>query len=125
MILKNSLYNITSFDPESRSFRICLVPGCFIYRAHFPEQPVTPGVCIIQIATELLAGMLQCSLELETVANAKFLAVIDPVQTDSVVYSFSKITHDAENGTVRASVAVEGYETETVYSKLSLVYRKS
>ena len=51
MILKNSLYKIASSNAEEKSFNLELVPDCLIYRAHFPEQPITPGVCIIQIAS--------------------------------------------------------------------------
>lgn len=122
MILKNSLYKIASSNAEEKSFNLELVPDCLIYRAHFPEQPITPGVCIIQIASELLNELLQSDFELITVSNAKFLAVINPLETNSVIYTFKKVVVDEDTKTVKVSVIVSN--PETIFTKLSLVYKK-
>lgn len=122
MILKNSLYKIISSNAEEKSFNMELVPDCLIYRAHFPEQPITPGVCIIQIASELLNELLQSDFELITVSNAKFLAVINPLETNSVIYTFKKVVVDEDTKTVKVSVVVSN--SETIFTKLSLVYKK-
>lgn len=122
MTLKNSLYKIISFNKEDMSYNLELLPDCLIYRAHFPEQPITPGVCIIQVASELLNDLLESDHELTTVSNAKFLAVINPLETTSVVYTFRKIVSDEEAGIVKISVEVS--RPGTILSKLSLVYKK-
>lgn len=122
MILKNSLYKIASSNAEEKSFNLELVPDCLIYRAHFPEQPITPGVCIIQIASELLNELLQSDFELINVSNAKFLAVINPLETNSVIYTFKKVVVDEDTKTVKVSVIVSN--PETIFTKLSLVYKK-
>lgn len=122
MILKNSLYKIASSNIEDKSFNLELVPDCLIYRAHFPEQPITPGVCIIQIASELLNELFQCDYELITVSNAKFLAVINPIETNSIFYTFKKMIVDEVAETVKVSVIVSNLET--IFTKLSLVYKK-
>ena len=56
MKLRDSLYTIVSeFKGDGRhDFNIKLDPEHFIYKAHFPGEPITPGVCIMQIAKELL-----------------------------------------------------------------------
>ena len=79
MQLKNHLYTIVETDKQGNlqqkcqevlssrsntSFRLRLNPEHFIYQAHFPGEPVTPGVCILQIGKELLAELLQESLEI-------------------------------------------------------------
>lgn len=122
MILKDSLYKIIDSNPEEKSFNLELVPDCLIYQAHFPEQPITPGVCIIQVASELLNELLQSDYELTTVSNAKFLAVINPLETANVTYTFNKLVFDEGAKTVKASVVVSS--TGTVFTKLSLVYKK-
>ena len=122
MILKNSLYKIASSNAEEKSFNLELVLDCLIYRAHFPEQPITPGVCIIQIASELLNELLQSDFELITVSNAKFLAVINPLETNSVIYTFKKVIVDDDTKTVKVSVIVSS--PGTIFTKLSLVYKK-
>ena len=122
MILQNSLYKISSSNIEEKSFNLELVPDCLIYQAHFPEQPITPGVCIIQVASELLNELLQSNCELITISNAKFLAVINPLETKNVTYTFKKLVIDEDTMTLKASVVVSN--ADTVFTKLSLVYKK-
>ena len=92
-----------------------------IYHAHFPEQPITPGVCIIQIASELLADLYSSSFELSSVSNAKYLAVINPKETPELTYTFKKVSFDDEKTNVKVSVVVSN--NDTIYTKLSLVYK--
>lgn len=122
MILKNSLYKIISYNDEEKSFSLELLPDCVIYQAHFPEQPITPGVCIIQIASELFNELLQKDYELTAVSNAKFLAILNPLETTTVVYSFKKLSFDEATETVKVSVVVSNLTT--IFTKLSLVYKK-
>ena len=53
----DSLYSVTQSRKTEGGFEfdISLFPEHFIYKAHFPGEPITPGVCIIQIATELFS----------------------------------------------------------------------
>lgn len=121
MILKNNLYRIAVENKEDKSYRVVLIPDCTIYQAHFPEQPITPGVCIIQIASELLADLYSLSFELSSVSNAKYLAVINPQETPELTYTFKKVSFDDEKTTVKVSVVVSN--NDTIYTKLSLVYK--
>ena len=56
MNLKNSLYTIQGVAREgtSVSYELLLNAEHTIYQAHFPNEPITPGVCILQILKELL-----------------------------------------------------------------------
>ena len=89
----NNLYHIVSKDVVDASIRynIHLDASHFIYQAHFPDEPITPGVCIIQIAKELLEEHLGIGLEIQKVKNVKFLNVISPLATPNVTYVFEKI----------------------------------
>ncbi len=122
MLLKNNLYNIKSQDALNSIFTIELNPECFIYKAHFPELPITPGVCIIQIAMELFSELCGVALDLESVANAKFLAVINPEITKDLTYSFNKITISDDSSRYKVSAVVA--DEDSIYSKLSLCFRK-
>lgn len=121
MKLKNNLYRIASEDHDKRTFSLSLIPDCTIYRAHFPGQPITPGVCIIQIASELLTRFCELPMELCAVQNAKYLAVINPVETPVVEYKFRRVIIDDESRSAKVSVEVR--DTDRVFTKLSLVYR--
>lgn len=121
MTLKNNLYRIANKITDDKSYRLELIPDCMIYRAHFPEQPITPGVCIIQIASELLTELYSLTFELSSVSNAKYLAVINPQETPELSYTFKKVVFDEENTSVKVSVIVSN--NDTVFTKLSLVYK--
>lgn len=122
MILKNSLYYIQSQDTLNSVFTIELNPDCFIYKAHFPELPITPGVCIIQVAMELFSELCGDALDLESVSNAKFLAVINPIETTKLTYSFNKVTVSEDSSQYKVAVAVA--DEKTTYTKLSLCLKK-
>lgn len=48
MQLRNNLYTVTEkkVDGLTGYFELALTPSCFIYQAHFPGEPITPGVCM-------------------------------------------------------------------------------
>lgn len=120
MKLENSLYTIESRD--GNSFRIALDAGCFIYRAHFPGQPVTPGVCIVQTAVELAGILTGKPMELATLVNAKFLGVVDPRLTPCVVYTFDNPVHG--DGKAGVKVTVSNCTDGRPLAKLSLRLRE-
>ena len=111
--IKNSCQTETGFD-----FIIEFNPEHFIYQAHFPENPITPGVCIIQIIKELLIENVQCNLFLKKVHNIKFLNVINPLENKEVAFSISIITED--NDTHKISAVVRN--AEKIFAKLSMLF---
>lgn len=52
-----------------------------IYRAHFPGSPITPGVCIIQMAVEIFRDLSDKQLKVTEVRDAKFLSPVVPGQS--------------------------------------------
>jgi len=120
MILKDSFYTIQRrhTDSELPAYDIRLNPDHYIYQAHFPGEPVTPGVCLLQIARELLEDYLQATLEIRSVKNMKFLAIVSPEETPEVTARFDKISQDA--GTVTAQFTVCTPERDFVKLSFSL-----
>lgn len=113
MLLKNSLYTIEKIEKLTSSDEI--VGGCFllrlnpdhvIYQAHFPGEPITPGVCIVQMGKELMEELLAKSLEVARVKNVKFLSVISPENTTSITYTFRKVEWSADGKEVKAQIVV-------------------
>lgn len=49
-----------------------------IFKGHFPDNPVTPGVCMMQIIKELVEQVLQRKLMMIKSSNVKFMALINP-----------------------------------------------
>ena len=113
MKLLNSLYKIVSKGVQESSLRydIQLDASHFIYQAHFPGEPITPGVCIIQIAKELLEEHLNQKFNIKMIKNVKFLNVISPLATPNVTYVFEKIMPDDSEKTYKVMTQVSSGET--------------
>jgi len=127
MILKNNLYNIINktIKDSTVSYQIALDKNHIIYQAHFPNEPITPGVCIIQIAKELLEDHLEQTFEITKVKNVKFLSVISPTQQPQVVYMLDKITAEENTGDCKVSVLVTDITAETQFAKISIICKRS
>lgn len=125
MILKNSLYTIADKRMEGSGifYQILLDKNHIIYKAHFPNEPITPGVCIIQIAKELLEDYLHEEYEISYIKNIKFLSVLSPLSTPSVAYVFDKITILPETNECKTQVQVQ--QDNVLFAKLSIIFKKS
>ncbi|UGU15781.1 3-hydroxyacyl-ACP dehydratase [Sinomicrobium kalidii] len=49
-----------------------------IFKGHFPGNPVTPGVCMMQIIRELTEKVVKKKLFMASSSNVKFIAIINP-----------------------------------------------
>ena len=127
MQLRNNLYTVTEkkVDGLTGHFELALTPSCFIYQAHFPGEPITPGVCIVQMGTELLEDLLceglqkKVKLEICKVKNVKFLSGISPNESTVINYLMKKVEMSEDGSEVKAQMVVtSGDEAK---AKISLV----
>ena len=49
-----------------------------IFKGHFPNNPITPGVCMLQIFRELVEQSIHKKLFIKECSNVKFMALINP-----------------------------------------------
>lgn len=94
-------------------------PEHFIYQAHFPGNPVTPGVCLVQMAAEILGEHYQKHFLLSQLKNIKFKKIVQP--EDQPTFVFTKLVFDDHQ--LSAQVSIE--DDETQYVKMSLLYHHS
>lgn len=106
-------------------YNIQLDKSHFIYKAHFPGEPITPGVCLIQIAKELTETNRQQAYNIQTIKNVKFLAVVSPKQTPKVTYILEKIAVDEETGDCKVQAVVTDTVTGTPLAKISMTLKPS
>ena len=89
-----------------------------IYQAHFPGNPITPGACLLQTASEVLQRKLGRSLYLKASKNIKYLNVLIPAEGKEVRFMFSNLV---ENETeCKAQVVIT--DEAQVYTKMSLTF---
>lgn len=87
MPLLKDFYTILSFDtaPDNTAkATLRLHKDHPVFEGHFPGQPVTPGVCMMQIIKELGEKWAGTPLQLQTARNVKFMAIINPFETPDI-----------------------------------------
>lgn len=79
-MLQNDFYTTHDRQPGDHSLtcRIVFNAGHDIFKGHFPQQPVVPGVCMMQIVKELLEQQTGHKLVLRQAPQVKFLQLIIP-----------------------------------------------
>lgn len=118
MIFQNNLFFIDSsyIDDGWQTYSIRINPEHVIYKAHFPGEPITPGVCILQIGLELLSIASGKKLEVSTVKNVKFLNILTPDRSGVV---FKVKSEELEDGSVKGTAEVRA--EEELIAKMSLI----
>lgn len=117
MTLTDNLFKILNQEQDENGIRITVSPnlGHTIYQAHFPGTPITPGVCLIQMAGELAERHTGTKLQLQEIKNIKFLYMLVPQEGHPVQFD---LAIDTDEWKVQAVVK----DSETVYAKMSLRY---
>jgi 3-hydroxyacyl-[acyl-carrier-protein] dehydratase len=110
------LYKV--IEETDNTVRIQLNPDSEIFRAHFPGNPVTPGVCQVGIIGELAEKRSGKKLDLSDVKVLKFIDILRP-SNELVEIVFDKLEEDDNLLTIKGTVASEG----RVYTKFSLIFK--
>ena len=97
-----------------------LDPAHAIFRAHFPGNPIVPGVCQVQMTRELLETVLGENLALVRAKNIKYLTVMTPTQQTEYSIAFRKITTEGDSHSITADITAGG----VTYTKLSLTFQR-
>lgn len=103
-------------DGMSAQYHIRLNPEHPIFKGHFPGCPITPGVCVVQIAVDLFSYLFKQEYHLHKAKNIKFLNIIKPDETDKLCYQLS--WKKQENNEYRLKAMVQG--DEITYAKMDI-----
>ena len=68
-------------EQTGNCFRVRLDASHKVYQAHFPGNPITPGVCLLECVEYLTGVLYGRSLKLHQIKNVKFTSVLDPRQS--------------------------------------------
>lgn len=115
-------YTLQSHDKtENGSFiaNIILNKEHDIFKGHFPGNPVTPGVCMMQIVKELTEEFTGKKLFLKSASNVKFMAIINPFETPELSLQLD-ITENETDIKVKNTTSFG----ETIALKMSVNYNK-
>lgn len=115
------------FFPESvqeNRFVVRLNAAHYIYAAHFPGHPVTPGVCLVQMVQELLSQSFGCPLFTRTIRNVKFLNIVSPLENERVAVCITRMADDGSQVSVQAVITADADDSR-VFAKMSLVMERT
>ncbi len=84
-----------------------------IFEGHFPNQPVVPGVCMMQMIKEILEQVTGKETNLVQAADMKFLAVINPLENNLIHASIKLVTDESGAINIVASL----FKDELVHFK--------
>lgn len=91
-------------------------PNHELYRVHFPDNPITPGVILIKIATTILESITLKHLRLTEADSIKFLKPVRSNATTKIV--FANIT--IKNKQLKTDIRIE--TDGVVFAKMLLTY---
>lgn len=80
MLLENfyQIENILPIADAQWRVNIQLNAAHRVYEGHFPQQPVLPGVCTLQIIKECAEEIMGSTLQYKRIGSCKFISAIDP-----------------------------------------------
>ncbi|HEX7755708.1 MAG TPA: 3-hydroxyacyl-ACP dehydratase [Niabella sp.] len=122
-MLNDNLYIINRFTDDGGKVNaaIQLDADHKIFEGHFPGQPVLPGVCMMQIIKELTEKATGKILFLNEAAQCKFLSMVDPAKTPSLVAEIDYQQPDAASVTVNAILKNETATFFKINARLQVV----
>lgn len=107
-------------DNQDLEVKITLNANHKVFNGHFPDNPIVPGVTMIQIFKEILGHKLKRNLFIAKVMNAKFTAILNPEETPVVGVSIKYI---AQEGTDSWKVSGSIRAADTIYFRFLGVFR--
>jgi 3-hydroxyacyl-[acyl-carrier-protein] dehydratase len=120
-MLRSVLYETVQVDAAGATVR--LLPESPVYRGHFPGYPITPGVCLVEMALELIAEMAgQAGHDGREAGHdgrgrlvrAKSIKFTSPVMPEADTLLRFNLAGTGENR------SVEVYQGDTLCAKMSL-----
>jgi len=87
-MLKNDLYQIIKLqsNDEDVTAEIKLNKEHDIFKGHFPDVPVLPGVTMMQMVKEILEEVLVKDLQIKKAGQLKFLQMVNPQKVEGLQF---------------------------------------
>lgn len=86
MTLLNDFFYMTSNEADEKggiTYHIRLNPAHIIFGAHFPGNPITPGVCQIGMVEELVSLQEGKRLRITGISNIKYMNTLTPTEHET------------------------------------------
>lgn len=104
--MTRNFFNITSIhrDESKIDASVRLNPAHEIFKGHFPDMPIVPGVFILEITKNIAKTVFNQSFTYTTVDDCRFVSLINPEETPQIDFS---IIFDMERGKIQCVVSAQ------------------
>lgn len=106
-------YTVDLNDDGNIRARVSIDAQHPLFKGHFPGQPVTPGVALIEIIRQVISFALKKKLMLTEAREIKFISAVIPTNMTELDLT---VEYSEEAGKINASCVISG--NGQVYSKL-------
>jgi 3-hydroxyacyl-[acyl-carrier-protein] dehydratase len=111
-MLMNNLYTLRLMEsaPDGSAIRseIMLNSRHPLFKGHFPENPILPGVCTVDIIRELLELSIRKPLKMVRAGSIKYLGFVNPEMMPLLEFRFQ--LNYVEDSTISCSVVVSAQD---------------
>lgn len=90
-----------------------------IFKGHFPEIPVVPGVCMMQIMKETLENYLNREIFLSTAGEVKFIGMVNPDINPEV--ELDLVIKNSDENLINVNAIF--YFREMIFTKVKACYK--
>ncbi len=73
-----------------------LNPHCEVYEGHFPGNPISPGVCNLQMLRECVEHYTNKRLYIKSIKQCRYSALITPLKQSRL--QFRSLIEETDNG---------------------------
>ncbi len=114
----NNLYTLSGIEKNNNGciYKITLNPDNPIYKGHFPDKPVTPGVCLMAMVLHCASDFLKRDLRYGSIKECKFIDAVLPENPNESIaplplqaeLQITPLTDTPETWNLKAQLSVEG-----------------
>lgn len=91
-----TINNIISINGNTVQANVSINPSSAVFKGHFPERPILPGVFHLKIVMDILIKYYNKNFVFHACTNIKFLNLIDPKIVNNLIYEiYIKNIHES------------------------------
>jgi 3-hydroxyacyl-[acyl-carrier-protein] dehydratase len=108
-MLKDSLYTLEKIDSLDAQInaQVKLNAQHPIFKGHFPDIPVLPGVAMMQMIKDILEFQEEQDLQISKAGNMKFLQMVNPEKTELLDIVINITERNEEYLKIKAQINAE------------------
>ncbi len=95
-------YSVLSSEKDDAGgvYRVSINEGCHVYKGHFPQEPVSPGVCLVEMVKECAEDWLDRPVFIGKIKRCRFSNKISPKAVPEADVVVSLTPPDGDGTTV-------------------------